>query len=96
MITSVKYHADGQFCDEFSIEDFSKIVDKSIKFKTYHTTYCNYLMQYVKTCTTRHEIMSCFYGMKLPDDLQNQLNEFLGEEIIKIATEEFNTDEVTE
>jgi len=78
----VKYHADGELCEDFSIEEFISIVNKSIEFKTYHTTYCNYLMRYIESLTSRSQISTCFYGCSLTTELNNQFVEFLGEEII--------------
>lgn len=61
----VPYHADGDMCTLFSIEDFTLIANKASEYIISQTAYCNHLMNYVKSLNTRKDIESIYYGMEL-------------------------------
>jgi len=61
------YHADGERCRYFSREDMKMIIDKALKFKTYHTTYFNGLKSYIQSLNDIIVINNITYGIKLPD-----------------------------
>ena len=61
------YHADGERCRYFSREDMKMIIDKALKFKTYHTTYFNGLKSYIQSLNDIITINNITYGIKLPD-----------------------------
>lgn len=61
----VPYHADGDMCTLFSIEDFTLIADKASEYIINQTTYCNHLMNYVRSLNTRKDIETVYYGIEL-------------------------------
>lgn len=61
----VPYHADGDMCTLFSIEDFTLIANKASEYIINQTSYCNHLMNYVKSLNTRKDIESIYYGIEL-------------------------------
>ena len=70
--TGFPYHNDGGLCRIFSAEDITTIVTKSTKFVLYHTTYCNYLNYYIKSLQDIELINQVYYGMELPEELDDQ------------------------
>lgn len=60
------YHADGERCEYFSREDMMMILDKTHRFKTYHTTYFNGLKAYINSLTDITTIAKIEYGVELP------------------------------
>lgn len=61
----IAYHADGEICTMFTLEDFTLISNTASAFKVRETTYCNHLMAYVKSLTTKEEIINVVYGQEL-------------------------------
>jgi len=62
---SIIYHADGQLCEEFSKEDFFKIVREASTFISNETEYCNRLMKYTKGLKKVSDVFSVVYGMEV-------------------------------
>lgn len=73
----VPYHADGEICTMFSIADFTLIANTASAFKVQQTTYCNHLMAYVKSLTTKEEIDSVTYGQELTGEFLENYNKIL-------------------
>ena len=73
----VPYHADGEICTMFSIADFTLIANTASAFKVRQTTYCNHLMAYVKSLTTKEEIDSVTYGQELTGEFLENYNKIL-------------------
>lgn len=61
----VPYHADGEMCTLFSIGDFTMIANKASEHVIKQITYCNHLMNYIKSLDTRENIESVYYGIEL-------------------------------
>lgn len=60
---SVPYHCDGQPCRIYSAEEFMKVANAAVAFKTAQTTYCNLLMKQVEAMTDVDEIKAVEYGI---------------------------------
>ena len=73
----VPCHADGEICTMFSIADFTLIANTASAFKVQQTTYCNHLMAYVKSLTTKEEIDSVTYGQELTGEFLENYNKIL-------------------
>lgn len=72
------YHADGELCRPFTADEIVNLMTKATEFKTYNTTYCNHLFNWINRCETVEKVNAIFYGAELPTDLQNHMNEVLG------------------
>ena len=75
--SGVPYHADGEYCRFYSVKDFITIADTASMFKIQQTTYCNHLMQYVKTLKTKEEIEVVKYGQELTGEALESYNTIL-------------------
>lgn len=78
--TGVPYHADGEECKIYSLQDFNLISTKCFAWKTYHTTYCNLVKAYLRKLASDKNIIEIHklqYGDQLPDEYMNQLNDLL-------------------
>ena len=58
----VLYHADGQQCRLFTAEEFMEVANAATLFITKQRTYCNLLMQQLKTLTDVDAINAVKYG----------------------------------
>lgn len=74
----VPYHANGDLCKPWSIEEFTAIANTATSFVFYHTTYVNHLKAYILRIDNTEELEQVWYGMPLPEDLENQMKELLG------------------
>jgi hypothetical protein len=74
---SVLYHADGQLCRSFSPEEFLNLAAAATSFITYKTTLANHFNRWIKRCETLEELDSIEWGVTLPEDLQQSLDELL-------------------
>lgn len=72
---SVPYHADGEYCRAYSAEEFTAIVNASVYWIAHNTTYCNILMQYIKTFTDITAIENITYGIELEGEYLEKYNE---------------------
>ena len=59
---AVPYHSDGNPCVIYSAEDFLKVANAAVAFKTAQTTYCNLLMRQVENMTDTDEVKAVQYG----------------------------------
>ena len=73
----VPYHADGEICTMFSVVDFTLIANTASAFKVQQTTYCNHLMSYVKTLTSKEDIEAVTYGQELNGEFLESYNEIM-------------------
>lgn len=71
--TMVPYHADGELCRYYSVEDIASIMDASTAHKTFHVTYFNSLKVYVASMTDMKEISCVEYGMEIPPEYQSDI-----------------------
>ena len=60
---AVPYHSDGNPCVIYSAEDFLKVANAAVAFKTAQTTYCNLLMRQVEAMTDVNEVKAVKYGV---------------------------------
>ena len=60
---AVPYHSDGNPCVIYSAEDFLKVANAAVAFKTAQTTYCNLLMRQVENMTDTDEVKTVQYGI---------------------------------
>ena len=60
---AVPYHQDGQPCRIYTAEEFMKVANAAVAFKTDQTTYCNLLMRQVETMTDVDEVKAVKYGV---------------------------------
>lgn len=72
-IESVPYHADGELCTYYSINDINAIINAATKFKTYHTTYFNSLKNWISSMKTKEEILAVNYGDPIPEEYQSEV-----------------------
>lgn len=75
--SAVPYHSAGNYCRLYSAEEFTLITQTVEQFKTYHTTYCNFLNNYVKSLESVDEVEAVYYGMELPPDIKAQFDELM-------------------
>lgn len=74
----VLYHADGEKCREFSKEEIMGVITTATKWITYHTTYCNFLKNYINSLNSIDDISKITYGMELPEPLNTEFKNLLG------------------
>ena len=60
---AVPYHQDGQPCRIYTAEEFMKVANAAVAFKTAQTTYCNLLMRQVEAMTDVDEVKTVKYGI---------------------------------
>ena len=60
---AVPYHQDGQPCRIYTAEEFMKVANAAVAFKTAQTTYCNLLMRQVEAMTDVDEVKAVKYGI---------------------------------
>lgn len=75
--SSVPYHADGQLCTMFSMEDINKVYIESVMYITYQTTYFNMLKNYIENCVDAETIINSYYFMELPEEYNEKLNDII-------------------
>ena len=71
--TEIVYHADGEVCKYYSVEDATAIVNAATKHKTYHTTYYNSLKVYINSLNGITEISNIEYGVEIPEEYQSDI-----------------------
>lgn len=84
--SSVPYHADGEECRIFSQEDIKMIYETCIMYITQQTTYCNMLKQYIKSCTSKEDVIEAYYSMELSEEYKAKYDEIISHslEVINI------------
>ena len=71
--TMIPYHADGELCRYYTVEDISVVMDAATAHKTFHVTYFNSLKVYINALTDMTEIASVQYGMDIPEEYQSDI-----------------------
>ena len=71
--TALPYHADGELCRFYSVEDINSIIDIATKHKTYHITYFNSLKAYINSLNSIEDISNIFYGVTIPINYQSEI-----------------------
>ena len=71
--TSIPYHADGELCKYYSVEDILTIISAAKNHIAYHTTYYNSLKSYVSSLKSINTISAIAYGCSIPEKYQSQV-----------------------
>lgn len=71
--TTIPYHADGELCKHFSINDIENVIHTATIFKTYHTTYYNSLKKFIESIQDRNEVSNIYYGVTIPNEYQSEI-----------------------
>ena len=71
--TTIPYHADGELCKHFSINDIENVIHTATVFKTYHTTYYNSLKEFIESIQDRNEVSNIYYGVTIPNEYQSEI-----------------------
>lgn len=75
---SVPYHADGESCRAYSVDEFTAIFALQNYNLMHHTSYANQLKLYVNSLTTVDAINNVQYGQELTGEYLNTYNEMIG------------------
>lgn len=71
--TALEYHADGQPCKYYSVEDIQKLITAAMTLVSYNTTYCNSLNMWIKAGTDSSVIENISYGIDIPEKYQSDV-----------------------
>lgn len=71
--TVIPYHADGELCKGYSVEDITTIINTATSFKTYHVTYFNSLKVYIDSMNDINEVNNVVYGIDTPEEYQSDV-----------------------
>lgn len=71
--TSIPYHADGELCRYYSVEDISLVMDSATAHKTFHVTYFNSLKVYINALDNITDISAVEYGVEIPEEYQSDI-----------------------
>ena len=76
-ITHVPYHADGEFCSMYSVEDMITIYSSLQMMLTSKTTYTNMMNMYISSLPDKDSVNTCHYGVDLPESYQIKMKEII-------------------
>lgn len=80
--TSVSYHADGEDCREYQADEFLSLALSATNHKEYNLTYFNALKGYIKSMDSIDDVVSCYYGMEIPEEYQtDELKKMLASQL---------------
>lgn len=71
--TNIPYHADGELCRYYSVDDIAVVVDAATAHKTFHVTYFNSLKVYISSLDDIHDISAVRYGTEVPVEYQSDI-----------------------
>lgn len=71
--TEIPYHADGELCRYYSVEDITIITETATAHKTYHVTYFNSLKAWVSAMDNIDDITTVQYGDTIPEEYQSDI-----------------------
>lgn len=74
---AVPYHSDGNDCTVYTADEFKVIAYSAIRFVVHHTTYCNQLMQYIKSLTAVADVENVEYGQELTGEYLENYNNIM-------------------
>jgi hypothetical protein len=72
-VDNIPYHADGELCEFFSVNDIQMIVKAATELKTYHTTYYNSLKLFIQSLVDRDDVANVIYGANIPDEYKSDV-----------------------
>lgn len=64
--TEIPYHADGELCKFYSLDDINAILNAATTYITYHESYFNALRGYIDSLDNIDEISKITYGIEIP------------------------------
>lgn len=71
--TMIPYHADGELCRYYAVEDITVVMDAATAHKTFHVTYFNSLKVYINALEDITAISAVQYGMNIPAEYQSDI-----------------------
>ena len=71
--TLIPYHADGELCKYYSVEDILGIVSAAKNHIAYHTTYYNSLKTYISSLRSINTVSAVTYGCEIPERYQSEV-----------------------
>lgn len=71
--TAIPYHADGELCKFYSVQDITTIVSAATAYKTYHVSYFNALKAYIESMDDIMSIGDVNYGTEIPEAYQSDV-----------------------
>lgn len=91
----VPYHADGELCTMFSVQDINKVYIDTIMYITYQTTYFNMLKHYIQNCDDAETIIKSYYLMELPEEYNNKLDDIISQSqnVVNVISSEGDSNE---
>lgn len=75
--TQIPYHAAGELCRFYPVQDIMTIIEKGTEFKTYHVTYYNSLKYYVNSMTSVAMVEATKYGDPVPKQYRSEVMQAL-------------------
>lgn len=72
-ITSLEYHADGELCRYYTVEEMTAIITSAMQFVSYHTTYCNSLYKWINSIEDKKDLENIIYGSTIPVEYQSDV-----------------------
>ena len=79
--TAIPYHADGELCKFYPVEDITTIITTATAFKTYHVSYFNALRVFIDSLETIESIKDIVYGIPIPEEYQSEVLKALNMQI---------------
>ena len=64
----IPYHADGEECMYYTLEDFTAIVNAATTWKMYHESYFNNLKSWINRLESVADVGAIYYGISIPDE----------------------------
>ena len=75
-----EYHNDGSPCKFYTASEMTTIITAAMSHVSRHTTYCNSMYDWIKSCTKASEIEAIHYGDEIPEAYQSEVwKEYLTE-----------------
>lgn len=85
-LTGIPYHASGEACSLFPVEDIVNIYFALQIRLTQKQTYCNMLNMHINDLQSKEELLECSYGMDLPENLQKQMDDIMAASLAIMET----------
>lgn len=81
--TEVPYHADGEGCRKYPVEEFMLVSNEARRYVTYNRTYFNQTKKWIESLTTKEDVNSISWGIPLPTEYDNLFKSITGVSTIK-------------
>jgi len=69
----IPYHADGEECIFFTVDEMKKILSVAMAHVTLNTTICNSYYTWIKACETIDEVKAIEWGVEIPSEYQSDV-----------------------